>query len=837
MTSSESDSFRELLHRYRVDRGLTQEELASRSGLSTRTISDLERGEKTRPHAPTVDLIAKALKLSAVERDDLEAARRRGDRGVGSRSQSLSPEPDISEPYDGLPVSLTPFVGRETEVARIKQLLARSRLVTLIGPGGCGKTRLALQVASELYNSYPQHVKFVDFQSVSDAAVVPETVARALDLSDAAGQSVVSGILRSLGAKHILLIFDNCEHLLEASGRIVDAILSNCPRVTILVTSRAPLAIAGEARWRVPSLRVPQADAGSPIDQVLQYDAIRLFVERAQAVDPEVELNAQNKQAVIDICRRLDGMPLAIELVAARVSAMAIGEIAARMDNVFRMLSGGSRSADPRQQTLQATLNWSYDLLGDDDKALFCRLSVFKGGFTLEAAEVVGAAVDLPRDAVFSVLVHLVDNSLVNTEKSGEMIRYSLLETIRQYAQNRLDPSEAMEAQRQHARYYHELTERLRPQLVGIGQADALEQLEIEHDNVRSALRWALEWDLATAARLGANLWRFWWQRGYFREGRRWLDEIVGRVNAAGETLTPSALSAGANALVGAGMLAVEQGEFLQARSSFEQSEAMSREGGDEATLALALLEKGALSLLLGEPAGPIEAILRESHTLCHRLGARRNAEVVQLLFGRLAARERDTQHALDVLGAAADFFRQTGDRWTEGLALWELAGLAIIQGNSALAGHYYTECLSIARSIRNQHGLAFVLLQLGRLAALEGDFLRARSMLEESLQIFRDIGSSGSYHALTELGVLASDEGDHTRAVALIAAGATSRPIHGPFMSATFLPGPEEAAQPALDRARGALGDAAFAAAWARGKALTLDQASTFALSDNKAT
>ena len=410
-------------------------------------------------------------------------------------------------PSDNLPLQLSSFVGREREIAEVKGLFAERRLMSLIGPGGCGKTRLALAVAHEMVEGFEDGVWWVELASLSDPKLVAGAVASALGVREVADRPSTEVLLEHLEPRKTLLVLDNCEHLIEGCAVLADTLLRSCPGLEILATSREPLRIAGESSWPVPSLSLPDSQQQPPASELARYEAIRLFVERAGAADAGFSLTDQNASAVARLCRKLDGIPLAIELAAARVRALTVEQISERLEDPLSLLTTGSRTAAPRHQTLRATLQWSYELLDERERALFDRLSVFAGGWDLEAAEAIGAGGPIQAGLVLNLLSQLVDKSLVVVEPSpvdAGALRYGMLEPVRQYALERLmESGEAEETRRRHAAFFVALAEEARPKLRAAPQVEWLERLEKENSNLRGALSWALSADdIRTAARL-----------------------------------------------------------------------------------------------------------------------------------------------------------------------------------------------------------------------------------------------------------------------------------------------------------------------------------------------
>jgi len=757
-----------------------------------------------------------------------------------------------------LPRPLTALVGREQETREIKARLGTARLATLTGTGGVGKTRLAIQVAEEVAGDFPDGTYFVDFAPLSDPVLVPQTVASVLDVSEEPGRSLTDTLTDFLHARRLLLVLDNCEHLLGACARLAFDLLQRSPHLKILATSRQPLGLTGEVAWRVPSLSCPDFGLGEgrskmerdPVSLLMEYDAVRLFVERAVAAMPVFRLIPQNAPAVAQVCRQLDGIPLAIELAAARLRALSIEQLAARLDDRFRLLTGGSRTALPRQQTLRALIDWSYDLLDEPERALLRRLSVFAGGWTLEAAEAVAGdgAIGLlgsPSPDTLDLLTSLVDRSLVQFEAQDGEGRYRLLETIRQYARERLrEAGEEGAARARHGDYYLALAEEAEPHLIGAEQAAWLDRLEREHDNLRAAMDFGFA-PLSTAIENGdvglrfvGALWRFWSVRGHVGEGRERAASVLARPeNQAPTGARAKALNAAANlaqdqgdyveararceealairraledrqgvagCLNGLGLIATDQGEYARARSLHEEALAIRREEGDRWGVAGSLNNLGNVAQLQGdfETARPL---YEESLAIFREMGDRRGTAITLNSLGLVA-------HALgDYAGARAAFeeslsiFREVGDRY---LVAWLLNALGLVvysQGDYEAARALYGESLEIRQELGDRRGIATALTGLGAVAHQQGKEEEARALQEESLTIRREIGDrrgvSECLEALAEI---------------LHAPSAMERAVH--------LYG-------ASDALRAALGDETFAAAWSAGRALTMEQAVEYAL------
>src|SRR5215208_7121295 len=456
---------------------------------------------------------------------------------VAGRLQPVQPiATPTEEPSDtgkhNLPTPRTSFVGREREMLEVKRELVMTRLLTLTGAGGLGKTRLALELAQDLVGVYSDGVWFVELATLTEGALVPQLVAKVLGVQEQPNRRPTDTLVDALKTKEMLLVLDNCEHLVEACASLVDALLAGCPRLKVLATSRESLGVPGETVWVLSSLSVPHTDRLPETGELTRYDAVRLFVERARLRLPDFDLTSANGRVVAEVCSRLDGMPLAIELATARMGSLAVEEVAQRLEDSLGLLSVGPRTVAPRQRTIRATLEWSHGLLSESEQVLFRRLSVFAGGWTLEAAEAVGSDDGIEKRNILDLLSGLVDKSLVVAEIAQDgTVRYRMLEPVRQFAREQLERSEENYTVRgQHATWYLDLAERAETELKGRGQAAWLARLEEENDNLRAAMAWLLETgELEDAVRLAWALVHFWGFRGHQVEGRRWTEEALAK--------------------------------------------------------------------------------------------------------------------------------------------------------------------------------------------------------------------------------------------------------------------------------------------------------------------
>src|SRR5919112_3100828 len=659
-------AFGDLLRRHRASSNVTQEDLAQQTGLTPQAIGLLERGKRRRPHAYTVQKLAGALDLEGQDLAEFEAAARRSSASAAGSSRPT------------LPVPPTPLIGREREVADLVDLLRREvvRLLTITGPGGVGKTRLALEVAGLSREAFTDGVVFVPLAPLRDPDLLASVLAKPLGIKDVGDRSLLDALKLHLEGKQMLLLLDNFEHLLQAV-QVVAELSAACRGLTVLATSRASLRLSGE--WQFPLTPLSLTEGASPAHS----PAVRLFDERARAVSPGFEIGARNDATVAEICERLDGLPLAIELAAARVKLFSPKALLERLDLRLPLLSGGARDLPERQQTLRATVAWSYDLLEPREQALFRRLAVFAGGFTLEAAEAVCGQGSTGEERVFETLASLVDNSLLVPWGEGSVgrddePRFTMFETIREYASERLG-SDAEEIQREHARYYFALAESVQPEASSHMLTKWLAVLDREHENLRAALRWAIRnRDVDFGTRLALMMWRFWPERHYVTEGRRWLEAVVALGEPEGGVIEPT-LSARRWAFLHlvAGMLAGGQGDFDRAVELFDESLSLYRNMGHT---------KGT--------SGP----LRE--------------------LGAAAYHQGDYERAVRLSEQALTISRGSGSAFGSGLAVCNLADALRAQGDIGRARTLLEESLASlrrrTRPLRVANALAITLSRLG---------------------------------------------------------------------------------------------------------------------------
>jgi predicted ATPase/DNA-binding CsgD family transcriptional regulator len=687
-----------------------------------------------------------------------------------------------------------------------------------------GKTRLALEVAraaARTAGAYPDGVWRVELAPLADPALVPGAVAGAVGVRERPGQPLPETLAQALRPKRLLLVLDNCEHLLDACARLTHAVLQSCPGVRVLATSREPLRVAGEAVWRAPPLASPPPGADLAPERVAEYAAARLFAERARAADAGFALAPEHAPAVAEVCRRLDGLPLALELAAARVRVLPVEQIAARLRDRFRLLTGGDRTALPRQQTLRASLEWSHALLEPPERVLFRRLAAFAGGWTLAAAEAVGAGEGVAPEGVLELLAGLVDKSLVVAEGRGGEERYRLLETVREYALERLEESGEDAALRaRHAGYYLALAEAAEPELEGPRQLAWLDRLEAEHANLREASRW---WEARGAAaqgvRMNAALRWFWHWRGHVGEGRERLAAWLARPAPD----VPDAVRA--EALWAAGRLAYDQGDDAAARAHLEGAAALARRAGDDRQLARALTNLVPVALRAGDPAA--RALSEEGLAAARAAGDPRVLASSLFALGE-ALEPTDPLAARATLEESLALVRGLGNPFMCSAVLLALAGVARAEGARAEARRCCAEALAIRRALGDRRGVALVLHDLGALAAEEADAPQAAALFWEGLALFRDVGDRhGVAWCLVGLASAAAAVGAPARAARLFGAAAPWLP----GAAAVVHPADPAARERALDAVRARLGGAAFAAAWDAGQAMPLEEAVAYAL------
>jgi predicted ATPase/DNA-binding SARP family transcriptional activator/DNA-binding CsgD family transcriptional regulator len=784
----------------------------------------LSRGLGTQPAEATRRLRDEIVAGILPVKPSVYLSREKERRGVGKHN---------------LPAPRTSFVGREREMVEVKRMLAMTKLLTLTGAGGSGKTRLALEVARDLMSIYPDGVWLATLAELSEGDLVPQAVAAALQIPERSGQPLIDTLVEALADKELLLVLDNCEHLVEAAAVLVDTLLDSCLHLGVLATSREPLGITGEVNWVVPLLSLPakaheESNGEATIESLMRSEALRLFVDRARLKLPDFELTQQNAGAVVRVCRKLDGIPLAIELATARMGAFAVEQVAQRLDVSLDVLTGASRSAAPRQQTLRATIDWSHKLLSEAERMFFRRLSVFAGGWTLEAAEAVCSGGGVEKGDVLDLLGGLVDKSLVvaGAPRGGAM-RYRMLEPLRQYAREKLEEGrEADEVQNRHASFFLAVAEEAEPKLVGSQQSAWVERLEAEHDNMREALSWVLErGEGELGLRFGGALWRFWHMRGYLREGIRWMEPVL----AEGK---PAASPARVKALEGMGWLLQLQGDHERAKTIYEEMFELSRESGNKGNIATALNSLGTVAAQQGDNERA-KALLQENLEVIGELEAAGDPATplkkfyLSNLLGYLAINdEGDYARGTILWEESLALARELEDDYSVGITLGNLGHVALLQRDFDRAKARSEEALASANELGNA-GVELVpsaCINLGLATLGLGEHERAMESFEEALVTSQDMGRTPPViEALEGMASLAGAMGKATRAAHLWGAAETAHQATGIM---AFSPGELALHEPHLALANSQLGDELWQEALAEGRAMSLEEAAEYALS-----
>jgi predicted ATPase/DNA-binding XRE family transcriptional regulator len=813
MAKNDARTFGRLLRRHRLAAGLTQESLAEAAGLSVRGISDLEREVNKAPYVATILRLGDALELSDEQRTELEESISRH-RGPSTQRHVLQ-----------LPEQFTSLLGRERDVAAAVHLLRWEgrRLLTLTGPGGVGKTRLAIQVAVTTATDFESGAVFVPLEEVADAGGVQSAIAAALHLRDEPGRSLYESLLAFLEEREMLLVFDGFEHLMDAAP-LPARFLVACPRLKILITSRSPLHLSGEQELDVKSLPLPSPADAADLARMAGCPSVALFVQRARKVQPAFTLTMETGPVVAEICRRLDGLPLAIELAAARIKTLSPRALLLALEHRLNVLTGGPRDTQPRQQTMRDTIAWSYDLLHDDGRMLFRSLSIFSSTFGIEAAGAVAPQLGESWSDAHGGIALLADSSLLSVhESTDDEPRYSMLETVREYGLELLDHhGESMTARQRLAAYSVALAEMAELELHGAHQAEWMARLEREHTTLLLVLSWAQRTSqLSTGLRIGGALWRFWYSHGYLTEGRRQLEGLLATMGT-GDTVSDSVV---AKATRGAAVLSAVQGDYARA-----------------------------------------ETLSDQGLQLYRRLGDVRGEAAMLVILGSVSHYTGDYATAWTRYGESLTLFRNEGDEPSISVALNNLANIAKEQGHTAESIALYEESLTIKRRLGDSRGIAIALNNLGTMALAQEQFDRAADFGEEALILLRALGDKdvtaaidtvaraelhrGNIGRAAELydeglrvshaagdrelvafclegaGRVAAARGEMARAGTLYGAGEALRAAVGAPLSPSEVPQHDLS----LDVARTALGEPAFALAWERGIHMDLVAAIAFA-------
>ena len=735
-----------------------------------------------------------------------------------------------------LPINLSSFIGRERELGGIKERLESVHLLSLIGPGGTGKTRLSLQVGAEALLDFKDGVWLVELAPISDPNLILQTIAAVLGLRESLGRPLMDLVIDYLRAKQLLLILDNCEHLIDVCACLADQFLRNCADLKIMVSSREALGINGEAVYRVPSLSLPgQVEVTS--EAVMGCESVQLFMDRASAANPNFQLTDENASSVAQICLRLDGIPLALELAAARARVLSAEQIADRLDDRFRLLTGGSRTALPRQQTLRALIDWSYDLLTDSEKALFRRLAVFVGGWTMEAAEGVCAGDGIESYEVLDLLTEIANKSLVQVDESGDAIRYQHLETIRQYAREKLlETDEATRVRNRHLDYYIEFANLLEKDYINPYQYDIINRMRLEYDNVRSALLWAVENNIEKAARLLSPSTTFWpWvMTGHTSEVRDWYSTVIARLDSLlDETSgsTDNLLKLKARILNRSSQALMNLGNHQASRAAAEESIELARENNDQITLVEALGSLGHCALYAGDPQVAIYAA-KEGIEIGERLNAERDLIWVLDAMTHIYHLSGEDDEVHKYFTRIDEILKGAGIPIDPVYKSGFLIEQAVKHGNMDEAEKYMESILEIMLERRDNYMLATMQSMFAHALRGYGDLDKATFYYRRTIRLWQERGHRAAVaHQLECFGLIAMVREQPTRAVKLFSVAEALREVSNSVRT----PDEQKEFEGAKSKLQSGMDEDEFNKVWKDGRSMTMEQAIEFALDENE--
>ena len=665
---------------------------------------------------------------------------------------------------NNLPAQLTSFIGREKEMIEIKQAINEHRLVTLTGSGGTGKTRLSLQVAADLRDQFPDGLWFIELAPLSNPDLIPQTILSVFGIGEQQGRTITQSLIDHIHDRKLLILLDNCEHLIQACAELVDMLLSHSPGLRILASSREALGVKGEMAWYVPSLSLPNANHLPDAEQLPQYESVRLFIERATLVHPHFHVTKENASSIAQICSRLDGIPLALELAAARVKTLSVDQIAARLNDRFRLLTGGARTALPRQQTLHALIEWSYNLLSEHEQILFGRLAVFVGGWSLEAAEQVCVEERGGVD-ILDLLTRLVDKSLVIVDEIDNGVRYRMLETTRQFARDMLMMSDDMKRFRErHLDYYLNFVELAELELQGRKQAVWMLRLEMEHDNLRAALEWSLESRPEFGLRMAVGLVEFWDTHAHVSEARKWLEAVL---NATSH-LPPAPMRV--DAILGATWLAARQSEITESQALLEEGIALAQKLGYKKGIAQGFSYWGILKENMENDLEQAEVLLNQALKIWRELGDKLRIGQALGPLALSAINRHDYARAESLFNESLSLFREVENEREIAGALENLSEVAIYRRDYESARALAEESILLYRELEDKHGIATAQRTLSVAVHNQGNIALAKAVSEQSAAIFREIGDFGCLGlSLSVLARQVCEENDLQRAAELI--------------------------------------------------------------------